>query len=129
MVAKYRQIKRMGEQEGLSELLPEDCAIALVTAGSETEAESLATALVEAGLAACVNLTPVRSIYTWQGQLQSEPEWQLIIKTQRSHFAALETKVRELHSYEVPEVLAVPLVAGSAPYLNWLGAATRLWNS
>ena len=116
-------------QELSPELLPDDCAIALVTAGSEAEAEHLATVLVEAGLAACVNLAPVRSIYTWQGQIQSEPEWQLIIKTQRSHFAALETKVRELHSYEVPEILAVPLVAGSAPYLNWLGAALRSWNS
>jgi len=116
-------------QESSSELLPEDFAIALVTAGSEAEAESLAKALVEAGLAACVNLAPVRSIYTWQGQIQSELEWQLTVKTRRSQFAVLETKIRELHSYEVPEVLAVPLVAGSAPYLNWLGAALPSWNS
>ena len=109
------------QRELSSERSPEDYAIVLVTAGSAAEAERLAGALVESRLAACVSLAPIRSIYRWQDQIQAEPEWQLTIKTQRSHFPALEAKIRALHSYEVPEILAIPLVAGSAAYLNWLG--------
>lgn len=108
---------------------PDRYAIALITAGSEVEAEALATALVAAQLAACVNIFPVRSVYTWQGQVQSEPEWQLIVKTARSQFPALEAKVRELHSYDVPEIIAVPLVTGSHPYLRWLGESVQARNS
>ncbi len=100
-------------------------AIVLVTAGSESEAERLAAALVEAGLVACANIAPVKSIYTWQGRIHAEPEWQLILKTERSQLSALEAKIQELHSYEVPEIIAVPIVAGSAAYLDWLGASLQ----
>ena len=91
-----------------------------VTAGSVQQAEAIATSLVNSRLAACVNLVPIQSIYTWQGKLHQEQEWQLLIKTDLSQFPTLEAKIRELHSYEVPEIIAIPIVAGSQPYLNWI---------
>jgi periplasmic divalent cation tolerance protein len=95
--------------------------VILVTAGSETEAETIAKALVEERLAACVNiLNPIRSLYRWEGMVADEREWLLVIKTQVERFAAVETKVKALHSYHVPEVIALPIVHGSAPYLQWL---------
>lgn len=100
---------------------PARYGIVLITASSETEGESIARALIEAKLAACVSLTPVNSIYTWQGQINSDREWQLIIKTDLNLFSALESKVKELHSYEIPEIIALPIVAGSKPYLDWIG--------
>lgn len=94
--------------------------VVLVTAGSRQEAEVIATSLVNSRLAACVSLVPIHSIYTWQDELHQEQEWQLLIKTDLRKFQSLEAKIRELHSYEVPEVIALPIVAGSRPYLNWL---------
>ncbi len=79
--------------------------VVLVTAASEAEAEHIAKSLVEHKLAACVSLSPIRSIYTWQGEIHSESEWQLLIKTDLAKFEALKTKVQELHSYEVPEII------------------------
>lgn len=95
-------------------------SLVLVTASSQSEAEAIAHSLVKSGLAACVSLVPMHSIYTWQGELHQEQEWQLLIKTNLSQFTALEAKIRELHSYEVPEIIALPIVAGSQPYLNWI---------
>lgn len=95
--------------------------VVFVTASSEQEAQAIANALVEAKLAACVSLLPIHSIYTWQGQIHKEQEWQLLIKTDLSKFPILSAKICELHSYEVPEILAVPIVAGSQPYLKWIG--------
>ncbi|WP_017318775.1 divalent-cation tolerance protein CutA [Mastigocladopsis repens] len=94
--------------------------VVLVTASSVEEAEAIANALVEAKLAACVNLLPIHSIYTWQGQIHKEQEWQLLIKTDLSKFLILEAKIRELHSYQVPEIIALPIFAGSQPYLQWI---------
>lgn len=94
--------------------------VVLVTASSVEEAEKIANALVEAKLAACVSILPIHSIYTWQGQRCKEQEWQLLIKTDLSLFSNLENKVRELHSYEVPEIIALPVFAGSLPYLQWI---------
>lgn len=94
--------------------------VVLVTAGSQQEALAIATALVKSQLAACVSLVPIHSIYTWQGELHQEQEWQLLIKTDLAQFPTLETKIRELHSYEVPEIIALPIVAGSHPYLQWI---------
>jgi periplasmic divalent cation tolerance protein len=99
--------------------------VILVTAGSEAEAEKIATFLVEERLAACVNiLNPIRSFYRWQGKVANDREWLLIIKTQVERFAAVEAKVKALHSYEVPEVIALPIRAGSEDYLRWLGNET-----
>ncbi|NES94798.1 MAG: divalent-cation tolerance protein CutA [Desertifilum sp. SIO1I2] len=99
--------------------------IVLVTASSEAEAVAIAQALVEAKLAACVNFTPIHSVYTWQGIVESTPEWQLIIKTDLRLFAALEAKIQQIHSYELPEIIAIPLIAGSQPYLQWISEQTQ----
>src|SRR5882724_199949 len=93
----------------------------LMTTGSAEIAEKIARTLVEERLAACVNIVPgIRSIYRWQGSVADDAEWLLVAKTARSRFAALEARVRALHSYEVPEVIALEIVEGSAPYLEWL---------
>jgi len=94
--------------------------VILVTAGSREEAEAIAKVLVESQLAACVSFTPIHSIYTWQGEIHSESEWQLMIKTDLAKFDVLATKVREIHSYEVPEIIAIPIVAGNPLYLQWI---------
>jgi periplasmic divalent cation tolerance protein len=99
--------------------------VVLVTAGSREEAQAIARTLVETRLAACVTLLPIQSVYTWNGDIQSDEEWQLLIKTDLAKFSALEAKIQELHSYEVPEIVALPIVAGSMPYLNWIGEQTR----
>lgn len=96
--------------------------IVLVTAASQAEAEKIAEALIAAKLAACVSLMPIRSIYTWKGEVCREEEWQLVIKTDLSYFPALENQISQIHSYETPEIIALPIVAGSQPYLNWLTA-------
>jgi periplasmic divalent cation tolerance protein len=99
--------------------------VVLVTASSQEEGEAIANALVEGKMAACVTLLPVHSIYTWQGQVHKEQEWQLAIKTNLAQFPLLEQKIRELHSYEVPEIIALPVVAGSAPYLQWISESVK----
>ncbi len=92
-----------------------------MSAASQEEAEAIATALVEAKLAACVSFTPMTSIYRWQGAIQLDTEWQLIIKTNLNVFPALCQKIQELHSYEVPEIIALPITAGLPAYLKWIG--------
>ncbi|HEY9636838.1 MAG TPA: divalent-cation tolerance protein CutA [Coleofasciculaceae cyanobacterium] len=94
--------------------------VVLVTASSQQEAEAIAQALVESQMAACVTLVPVHSIYTWQGQVMREQEWQMVIKTDLTQFPRLEKKILELHSYQVPEIIALPILAGSKPYLQWI---------
>jgi periplasmic divalent cation tolerance protein len=99
--------------------------VVYVTAGSPAEGDRLARALVEERLAACVNrVAPVQSVYRWDGKVEQSEEQLLIIKTQRALFAALEQRVRELHSYSVPEVVALPIIDGSAAYLKWLADQT-----
>ena len=104
----------------------DDAILVLVTAGSAEEAERIARALVEEGLAACVNIVPgIRSIYRWKDAVAHDAEVLLLGKTRRRCFADLERRVRELHSYEVPEVIALSIADGSAPYLEWLAGALR----
>ena len=99
--------------------------IVFVTCGSEEEALNISRALVEEQLAACVNLiSPVRSIYRWEGKIWDEKEWLLIIKAQRKRFDELEKKVKSLHSNSVPEIIALPIIAGSSSYLDWLAEMT-----
>jgi periplasmic divalent cation tolerance protein len=93
-----------------------------VSAASEAEAMTLARAVVELKLAACVSIMPITSIYSWKAKIAQEAEWQLMIKTKRVCFDALSQKITELHSYEVPEVIATPIVAGSPAYLSWIEA-------
>jgi periplasmic divalent cation tolerance protein len=94
--------------------------VVLVTAPSKEEAEAIATALIQTKLAACVSLLPVHSLYTWQGKVHSEDEWQLLIKTDLAQFNILAARVQEMHSYEVPEIIALPIELGSQPYLRWI---------
>lgn len=95
--------------------------LVLVTAGSEEEGLKIARALVEERLAACVNIVPrIRSIYRWQGEVKDEPESLLLVKTAAEHLEALSARVGELHSYTVPEVLALALDRGRESYLDWL---------
>lgn len=98
-----------------------DRLVVLTTAGSQKEADEIATNLVGARLAACVNIVPgITSVYRWQGEVQRDREWLLVAKTRRETLDALMKRVHELHSYEVPEVIAVPVVAGSEAYLHWV---------
>lgn len=95
--------------------------VILVTAPNMDEATRLGRVLVEERLAACANLIPgLRSIYRWQDTIHDDAEVLLIIKTTRALLDRLTRRVTELHSYETPEVLALPVVAGSQPYLEWL---------
>lgn len=98
--------------------------VVFVTVGSPAEGDRLARILVDERLAACVNrIAPVRSVYRWQGKVEQSEEDLLIIKTRKSAFPALEKRVREIHSYSVPEVIALPIIEGSSGYLRWLGDA------
>lgn len=98
-----------------------DKKIVLTTAGSREEAKKIAHALVELRLAACVNiLGPIHSVYRWQGQVESAAEHLLLIKTTASLFDAVAAAIRELHSYDLPECIQLPIEAGSAEYLKWI---------
>lgn len=98
-----------------------DAIIVLTTVGSDEQADAIASALVGERLAACVNIVPgVRSIYRWKGELARDDEWLLVIKTTTARFDAVRGRIRELHSYELPEILALPLVDGDAAYLEWV---------
>lgn len=95
--------------------------LVLTTCASADEAERLAASLVEQRLAACVNtLGPVQSTYRWQGRVERERESLLVIKTTEARLAELEKALQQRSSYEVPEVLAIPVQGGSAAYLGWL---------
>ena len=103
---------------------PTDALVVLVTAPSPEVAAGLARALVEARLAACGSVVPgLRSIYRWEGKVQDEAEVLLILKTTRGRFEALRDEVLRRHPYQVPEVLALPVEAGSAAYLAWIAAS------
>lgn len=100
--------------------------VVLITASSREEALRLAEMLVGARLAACVQVLPeMESIYHWQGQIERAPEVLLLVKTTVARFAEVEREVRALHSYETPEIVALPVTAISASYLEWLTAAVR----
>lgn len=93
----------------------------LTTTPDKALAQRIAHALVEAQLAACVQISgPVESIYRWQGRVESAAEWQCWIKTTRDRYAEVEQAIRGLHPYEVPEILAMPVVEGQVDYLQWL---------
>jgi len=99
--------------------------IVFITAPNEEESARIGHALVGERLAACVNIIrPVRSIYRWQGRIEDEQEVLMIIKTKKALFERLQDRVKKLHSYSVPEIIALPLVQGDAKYLDWLGQET-----
>jgi periplasmic divalent cation tolerance protein len=103
-----------------------DALLVFTTLPSADKAAELAKTLVEERLAACANLLPaIRSIYRWQGKLQDENEVLVLLKTRAEHLERLKLRILELHPYEVPEVLAVPVEAGYQPYLDWLAGETK----
>jgi periplasmic divalent cation tolerance protein len=107
-----------------------DYVLVLTTLPADAEAALFARTLVEERLAACVNLLPVmESTYRWEGQVEREAERQVVIKTSRARIVALWERVRELHPYDVPEFLVLPIVDGSDAYLRWLGESTRTHTS
>lgn len=104
--------------------MPTD-AVVIISTAPPGEAAGLARQLVEDRLAACVQLAGIRSFYRWQGRIEDEPEELMLIKTRRTLADAAIARVRELHSYQVPEAVVLPVDAGSADYLAWLAAETR----
>jgi len=99
----------------------------LVTTSNIDEAQKIGLTLVEEGLAACANIVEgVRSIYRRKGEVCDDRECLMVVKTTAANFDAVEKKVRELHSYEVPEVIAIPIVKGSKPYLDWVEENSRI---
>ncbi|HLV88037.1 MAG TPA: divalent-cation tolerance protein CutA [Candidatus Sulfotelmatobacter sp.] len=98
-----------------------DKRIVLTTCGSEEEAGKIAQYLVENRLAACVNILPqMRSVYRWQGKVESAPEWLLLVKTIAPNFERVRDAIRTLHSYEVPECVMLSIEDGSSSYLQWI---------
>lgn len=104
-----------------------DKVVVLVTCASARQARRIARAIVEGRRAACVNTLPIpmHSIYRWKGRVKSAEEFLLVIKTSRKHFRALQTQIRRLHSYDVPEIIALPIAAGSPDYLAWIADSLR----
>ncbi len=99
--------------------------IVFVTAGSDQEAEMLRKKLLVNKLAACVNKTNINSMFFWKDKVENEDEVLLIIKTKYSLYKKLEALVIELHSYDVPEIIALPIIAGSRAYLDWINESTN----
>jgi periplasmic divalent cation tolerance protein len=101
--------------------LDEEFVLVFTTASSEAEAATIARGLVERRLAACVSASsPIRSTYRWKGAIAVDEERMLVVKTTRARFAAVADAIRALHSYENPEIVQVPIEAGSEPYLAWI---------
>ena len=102
-----------------------DAIVVFMTAANGEEATRLAEMLVGAHLAACVQILPeMESVYRWQGKIERQAEVLLLAKTTREKFEELEREVRALHSYDTPEIIAVPVTAASAPYLAWLSSTS-----
>ena len=103
----------------------EDFIVILVTTSSEEEGRKIAQALIEKRFAACVNLIKdLESIYRWKGEISDEKEVLMMIKTRKKLFRSVEDEVRKLHSYEVPEIIALPIISGSKDYLYWIDSET-----
>jgi periplasmic divalent cation tolerance protein len=104
-----------------------DKIVVLVTCGSKKEARKIAQALVDRRLAACVQEigVPMRSTYRWKGRVESANEVLLLIKTSRKRFSAVSTLVQELHSYDVPEIIALNIAEGSREYLDWITSSVQ----
>jgi periplasmic divalent cation tolerance protein len=103
-----------------------DKIVVLITASSEEEAHKIAESLVNRRKAACVNIVPrVDSLFWWEGKLDSAQESLMIVKTKASLFPEIISLVKEIHSYEVPEIIALPIIAGSEDYLKWLDIACQ----
>ena len=105
-----------------------DKIVVMVTCGSQAEAKKIARAVVEARLAACANVMggPVQSIYRWKGKVETAKEVLVLMKSTRKRFSALEREIRRLHSYDTPEIIAVPIAEGSKAYLRWIKESVQI---
>lgn len=103
---------------------PDTACVVLTTTSSREEARRLAGRLVENRLAACVQILPIESVYAWKGAIQNDEEVLLLIKTRTELYAPLEAFIKEVHSYEVPEILRLPVEAVSESYLRWIADVT-----
>jgi periplasmic divalent cation tolerance protein len=99
--------------------------ILILSTASAENAEFIARTLVEEHLAACVNMTAVRSFYYWQGEFSDDTEVMMVIKTMESRKASVLNKMRELHTYELPEMIVIPITGGFLPYLTWIEEETK----
>lgn len=99
-----------------------DKIVVLVSCGTEREANRIGKALVERRVAACANIfhSPVKSIYRWKGNVETAKEFLMVVKTSRARFNEIERMVKALHSYDVPEIIALPIATGSRDYLKWI---------
>jgi len=103
-----------------------DYIVIYITTGSVNEAEKIGRALVEEKLAACSNIiSPIRSIYRWQGKICDDKEALMVLKTRKKHFEQIVKRVETLHSYDVPEIIAIPIIEGSSKYLSWINEETK----
>ncbi len=99
--------------------------LVLTTLSQEADVERIAKHLLEERLAACVQVQPIRSWYRWKGAVANDAEFLLLIKTRAERFPALEERLRQMHPYELPEIVRVPIEGGLAPYLEWIEAETQ----
>jgi periplasmic divalent cation tolerance protein len=111
----------------MAKLIPKQHVVVFVTCGSRAEGRRIARSVVEKRLAACVNVVqaPIQSIYRWKGKVERAREFLLLIKTTSGRLKALRAEVERLHSYDVPEFIALPISAGSPAYLNWIAGNVR----
>ena len=110
----------------MSEPMTNEEIVVYINTPNEDEAANIAQALVESRLAACVNIVKnIRSIYSWKGKIEDDAEVLMIVKTRKTLFDKLSNMVINLHSYDVPEVIAIPIIDGSANYLTWLRESTK----
>ena len=105
---------------------PADYGVMLTTIPTRDEAAKIAKLLIDEKLAACVQLMPIESFYVWQGETQNEPETLLLIKTRTALFDRAIARIKQVHPYTVPEIVALPFAAGFAGYLNWIGDVTAM---
>jgi periplasmic divalent cation tolerance protein len=113
--AKFQNSTELGEK------METNCIVVFVTAVNEKEAQTIAQSLLEKRLAACVNIIPgLKSIFLWQGNMEKAEEFLLIAKTTTETFEELRKEIKKLHSYTVPEIIALPIIAGSTEYLEWI---------
>lgn len=102
-----------------------DYLVVITTCGSQDEAENLASQIIKSKLAACVQLSNITSYYIWDGEVNNDPEVKLLIKTRKALYDQLEAMIKNLHSYDVPEIIALPVLSGLKDYLDWIDEVTE----
>jgi len=106
---------------GCEKDMDRDYVMVLTTTGSEEEAEKISEELIEQNIGACVQVYgPIKSTYTWEGKMERSEEWMCFVKTSFDKFSEVEKKIKEVHSYENPEIIALPIIDGSQEYLKWI---------